>query len=266
MPLAYSTLGAPGYSLDQVIAAAENVPQHRVSGVELRVGEGQLAHPGLSRAERVELRSRLAEAGVQVLTLSSYIRVNELQETDQPQDRQISELLGLAVDLGATGIRVFSGGSFTDLTDEQTDAELVAGLAGLDAAVAGSGVRILLETHDRYRTGADVARALELLEAVRPGHGVRAIWDAKHPWNAGEPVERTAEALLPWLAYVQLKDARVGGELTLPGRGDIPLQTLVELAGPDGWYSLEWERAWHPELPPVEEALSALVGLGLPIS
>jgi beta-glucosidase len=62
---------------------------------------------------------------------------------------------------------------------------------------------------------------------------------------------------------VHLKDVTAQG-LTLPGEGDLPIREMVNYLnenGYDGYFSLEWEKKWHPELPVLEDALDALFGL-----
>jgi sugar phosphate isomerase/epimerase len=60
---------------------------------------------------------------------------------------------------------------------------------------------------------------------------------------------------------VQVKDGRGRGAdwtLTPIGAGEVPLGTafgLLMTAGFGGAISVEWERAWHPELDPPEVAL-----------
>lgn len=59
---------------------------------------------------------------------------------------------------------------------------------------------------------------------------------------------------------IQLKDAASPYDLSpLPlGRGAVPLdEVLVTLArnGYAGWLSLEWERRWYPDVPPLAEVL-----------
>ncbi len=57
------------------------------------------------------------------------------------------------------------------------------------------------------------------------------------------------------LAYVQLKDATADGP-ALVGAGDVPLEAVrTVLAGYEGWWSLEWEKAWYPDIAPLSEAL-----------
>lgn len=130
------------------------------------------------------------------------------------------------------------------------------------------GVTILLETHDSHPRACDIVRILAHVDAAAP---VKVIWDLIHPWRYDEAPTRTAELLADSVAYAQYKDGvRNPGTnsvtLTLPGEGELPLlamrdlvaETLAARGISDPWVSLEWERAWHPELPPVSEALGSL--------
>lgn len=258
MPLAFSTLGCPEADLPEVLQLAR---EFDVTGLELRSGDGQLVHPGLSARERNELRETFQDRGLRILSIASYLRI--LGQSPEAMRSNAVELIALAAGLRASGLRVFPGGDSSVAATGRSDRLLLAGLEFLDSIAAGSGVRILLETHDRYRRGADLARVLSRLDRTAPGHRVRVIWDLRHGWEAGETLVESYTALEPWIDYVQLKDLRADGELTLPGEGELPLRKAVELHGSDRWYSLEWEAAWHPGLPPLAKALAALRELRL---
>ncbi len=63
-----------------------------------------------------------------------------------------------------------------------------------------------------------------------------------------------------YLDCFQVKDA-VGATPVVPGEGAVPLAGRGEaLRGGSGWVSLEWEKAWHPEIPSVGEPLRAAAG------
>ena len=57
-----------------------------------------------------------------------------------------------------------------------------------------------------------------------------------------------------------MKDSVVedgNNRLCLPGQGTMPIPEVVEIlstAGYDGYLALEWEKRWHPEIEPPEEA------------
>ncbi|AJT42242.1 sugar phosphate isomerase/epimerase family protein [Psychromicrobium lacuslunae] len=258
MPLAFSTLGCPSASLDEVFELAN---RFGVRGLELRSGDDQLVHPGLSPATRTELRRRCQAQGLHLLSVASYLRLlgggvdNDLDDAEAQ--------LTLAADLQAYGLRVFPGGATDQPVDTQSDQDLLKSLLLLSERAAALGVKVLVETHDQYRRGRDLARVLLQLDKSLPGHQVRVIWDLRHSWQAGELPSETYQFLRPWLGYLQLKDLRSNGELVLPGQGELPLRETVALLGADSWYSLEWEAAWHPELPPLGAALEALAELKL---
>lgn len=231
MRLAASTLGLPDASLDEIV---DVLLAGGCTGVELRAAEGQAVHLGLSAAERVRVRSHLADAGLTVLAVCSYVKLCA------PGDADIEGHVRLAADIGAAAVRLFPGGPDEELGIRRlTEAAPVARQLG---------VRLLVETHDSHPRGADVARFLGV-------PGVGAIWDFVHPWRAGESPQATYAALTPRLGYVQLKDA-TGSTPALIGAGDIPLDDIRAALGDyHGWWSLEWERTWFPDIPPLSEAL-----------
>lgn len=273
MPLAFSTLGCPGATLTQVLDLALD---SGATGVELRAAEGEFIHPNLGSRERLALKTAFAETGVTVLALASYVRVCAPSPLEGSVSAELRAAVDLAADLGAQNVRVFPGAGLAPAETGQTpSAELAAAdalgasrLADVAPYARERGVRVLLETHDSHPRAVDVLRILELLPE---GTGVGVIWDLMHPWRHDEAPEDTARLLGRHLAYAQYKDGvRIQGTnnvtLTLPGRGELPLLRMAELASAtlaangilDPWQSLEWEKAWHPELPPLAEALTEL--------
>ncbi|MFC4590206.1 sugar phosphate isomerase/epimerase family protein [Sphaerisporangium corydalis] len=272
--LAFSTLGCPGWPLEQVASMAARTGW---PGLELRSAPDEPVHRGLTAAGRRAARSALA--GVTVLCVASYVKVaappgppggpgvlgaglgnggagSGDEEVEAGDEEVVSALLAeaeLARDLGAAAVRVFPGGQ----GDGQDDRRAVRRLRAV-APRLPDGVEVWLETHDSHPRGRDVARVLAEVGSPR----VRAIWDAAHPWLAGETVAETAAALAPWLAHVQVKDrASVADPTPVPlGDGVLPLrQVLAALRelGYGGWVSLEWEHKWHPSATSLEHALQA---------
>ncbi|MFC7220106.1 sugar phosphate isomerase/epimerase family protein [Streptomyces polyrhachis] len=244
MRLAFSTLGLPARPLPEVLDLAR---EHGYQGVELRCDPEEPVHPGLSRAGRAEVAERCAAAGVAVLTLAGYPRVCAPGD-DAPVLAELRALIDLARDVGAPHVRVFPGGG--DSSAAEADATGARRLRALAPYAAGAGVRILLETHDSHRTGADVARLLDLIDHPSVG----ALWDVMHPWLGGEEPADTLAALTGRLGYVQVKDI-ASREDTAPlalGAGALPLGEVLALlteAGWDGWLCWEYEKRWHPRAP-----------------
>ena len=59
------------------------------------------------------------------------------------------------------------------------------------------------------------------------------------------------------------KDTDRGYQLCLLGEGDVPLQQMLQLLvekGYDGYFTLEWEKKWCPEIEEPEIAFKQYVG------
>jgi len=252
MRLAFSTLGVPTMPVDEVLRLAS---EHGYHGVELRASAEGPVHTGLSAAERARVAEQFGKAGIDVLTVAAYAKV-AVPGGDAPVLEEVDAALMLAADLGASFVRVFPGGG--DQPAEEADALAARRLAAAAETADRLGVRILLETHDSHRAGADVARVLGLV-----GHrAAGAIWDVMYTWLAGEQPSVTYPALAPYLGYVQVKDIASAGDTTpLPlGAGVLPLAETVEVlsrADWDGWLCWEYEKRWYEAAAPLEELLGA---------
>ncbi|MEV6009361.1 sugar phosphate isomerase/epimerase family protein [Streptomyces sp. NPDC051976] len=261
MKLAFSTLGVPALPIEQVVRLASD---HGFHGVELRASPEGPVHTGLLAGERARIVEQFAQAEVGVLTVAAYAKVAAPGE-DGPVLDEIAAAVTLASDLGAPYVRVFPGGG--GIAVEEADALATRRLAAAAPVAEDHGVRVLLETHDSHRGGADVARVLG-----RVGHlGAGAIWDVMHTWLAGEQPSTTYPVLAPYLGYVQVKDI-ASAEDTAPlplGKGVLPLAETVEVLSRgdwDGWLCWEYEKRWYPEAPelagllgPAQQHLSRLL-------
>ncbi|MEU7431022.1 sugar phosphate isomerase/epimerase [Streptomyces sioyaensis] len=271
MRFAFSTLGVPGMPVAEVLRLAADTGYQ---GVELRSHPEEPVHPLLGMRERAAVRGRFADAGVEILAVAGYARVAAARDAAGEEElaHELSELVLLAADLGAPYVRVFPGGG--DRPAAEADADAARRLAAVAPLAAERGVRVLLETHDSHRTGADAARILGPV-----GHRqIGALWDVLHSWLGGEEPVDTHAALAPHLGYVQVKDvASVEERAPLPlGAGALPLAavlgTLVrepeDAHGPvpapegsydqgaGGWLCWEYEKRWYPQAADLPDLLA----------
>ncbi|MFE7125927.1 sugar phosphate isomerase/epimerase family protein [Streptomyces sp. NPDC057617] len=250
MRFAFSTLGVPGLPIPEVVALASSTGYQ---GVELRAHPEEPVHPGLRRRERAAVAEEFERAGVEILTVAGYARVASADADEERVRQELEELVRLAGDLGASFIRVFPGGGDRDAAD--ADATAARRLARAAEMAADVGVRILLETHDSHRTGADAARVLGLVGHPRVG----ALWDVMHTWLGGEDPVATHAALSPYLGYVQVKDiasARDTTPLAL-GAGVLPLGECLALLDDTSWVCWEYEKRWYPQAEELPKLLAA---------
>jgi sugar phosphate isomerase/epimerase len=267
MKLAFSTLGCHEWSIDQIIDAART---NGFEGVELRHYNGSLDLLAvLSRfpGGPAGFRRQLQRAGVELCCLDTSVVLSSPGTSISDGEQMID----LALALGAPYVRVFGGDVQDDEAREECLKRAADKLSRLGRRAAQRGLRVLLETHDAFSTGAQVA---ELLDIVGD-EGVGALWDLHHPVRLGESPDRTARLIAARTYHTHVKDSKKDTGYTFLGEGDIPLDDLVRhlhQAGYGGYLCLEWEKAWHPELPGPEVAfpqaakyLSDLLGrLGIP--
>lgn len=244
MRLAFTTLAAPGASIEEVCDAAL---AYGYEGLEWRLADGALLGPETPD----EVWARIAEAMLDRGLVCACVDTSStfVHDTDEGREEAVAGTVAMArqaAALGAPAVRVFGGGR-----REQT-APAGSAREALRRAVEGAaryGVEVLVETHDAWSRASDAAVLVE-------GTGAGILWDVAHTFRAGEdPAVSLAACGMP--SVVHVKDAR-GEQLTHLGEGDVPLEQIVVLldeAGFDGWLSFEWEKLWHPELPEHEVAL-----------
>ena len=267
---AVSTLGMPGLP---VAEAAQVAAEYGCHGLEIRVHPDEEVHLGLTGSDVDRARSRIADAGLVVACLAGYAKVCA-PGPDEPVVAELRALIELAHRLGAPAVRVFPGGAAGDGgSGGDNGVSRVDGVGGDDGDsrdggardrigavlddLRDSGVRLLVETHDSHPTGE---AAVRLVEPFAAPERVAVLWDALHPWRHGEAPARTRAVLGEYFGYFQIKDAGGRRDRTPvpPGQGAVPLAECGELLRSwSGWVSLEWEKAWYPEIGPVTTALPA---------
>ncbi|WP_022873502.1 sugar phosphate isomerase/epimerase family protein [Nesterenkonia alba] len=246
---AFSTLGMPGAGLDEVIDTAH---AHGCAGVELRVHDDEFLRPHTPLTEARRIGERIQAAGLEISALAGYVRVCSTEESDDAVVASLRRLIDLAAETGAHGIRVFPGGEPGHHGGAQSR------IATVLPQLRQTGVQLLVETHDTHPTAAE---ALQLVKDLGDPHHAAVLWDALHPWRSGETPEQTKATLGEYFAYFQVKDVIMDGEAWTPvltGAGQIPLDEHARLLQDYcGWVSLEWEKAWHPQIEPLADALAS---------
>lgn len=254
-PIAFSTLACPEWTPDVVVDRAATFGY---DAIEWRGGPEGHVSPAWPAGRRRALRNRMADQGIRALAVTGY---SSFVSPDAPvRAGHLDDLLRhleLAADLGAMAVRTFIGVVEDDVSRDVLVARAIDGLSlALDRA-ADLGVAIAIEPHDDFVRADTIVPILRGLDD--PAIGV--IWEIGNAWEAGEDPADGGPALAPWIRYVQLKDGRGRGEdwrLTAIGQGEVPLGdalTMLAARGPLPPLSVEWERAWHPELEPADVAL-----------
>lgn len=242
--------------MDQVLALAHT---HGIPAVELRALAGSVDLPGyFSRIGKspAALGAFARASKVRIASLSTSLSLIDGSDVDR---RNFLEFVPWAEALGIPWLRVFDGGKTAD------EGELARAAATLDwwatlRAARGWKTDLMIETHDALANSRAIARF------VRIGPAAAILWDSHHTWwKGGEDPVTTWKAIRKHVVHIHVKDSVHGDgphqpcKYVLPGTGAFPMAALrAELAGQfKGPVSMEWEKLWHPELPPLEEALDS---------
>jgi sugar phosphate isomerase/epimerase len=260
--MAYSTLACPDWDAETAI---DRAAAYRFDGIEWRGGAEGTVRTAWPLARRRAVRAALDQTGIAAIAVTAYPNLI----SGDPVERSSSVVgivdhVTLAGDLGAPVVRVFIGIRDDLAPDAELRQRAVAGLREALERTSRSGVVLAIEPHDDHVRAEAVRPILEAIQDPRLG----IVWDIANAWAAGEPPAAGLAAYGGRIAYVQVKDGTGRGaewRLCALGAGEVPLDGA--LAGLVRWatehggsvppISLEWERAWHPELAPPEVALPA---------
>ncbi len=249
---ACSSLGCPELSLEETLALAA---RHGLDAVELRTLEGTTDLPALF-ARRYgtpeKLAALVAAQPVRIVALDTSLRLADHQPGDWAA---FLTFVPWAEALGVRWLRVFDGG-----TPGGPPQPMLTTWESWRAhrAQAGWKADVMIETHDSLFTGAAIA------DFVARAPGAAILWDSHHTWKkGGEDPLATWARVRPHVVHVHVKDsvsrpsARHPFTYVLPGDGEFPMAPLrARLAAEfTATVSLEWERQWHPYLPPLDDAL-----------
>lgn len=258
MKLCFSTLGCFDYTLDEIMSLAD---RYGIDALEVRGINSvmdNLAIPEFSEESAEQTKKTLVERGIKLYSLGTSCSFHDAAKRDAMIKTAKDNIL-VAARMGFPYVRVFGNNVTEDV--EECHKRLGTALAELADFAKELGVTVLLEIHGNYNTIETVAPVLNIV-GDREGFGI--IWDIAHSDRVyGENWEGFYQLIRPYIKHIHLKDHK-DGVLTLPGDGTIPIIPIVKrlLAdGYDGYFSLEWEKKWHPEIGNIEPALDKLVSL-----
>ncbi len=250
MKLAFSTLGCPGWSFEQIIETAASCGYQ---GIELR-GIQNGMEPGdivcLRPENREQTLRALAERELKLCVYGTSVHFHD-PETVEKYYQTALEALQFCADCGIPMMRIF-GNEVKPETEEAQLTQIACYFEKLAGEAEKVNVKVLLEVHGNLTTIERLRYVAERVES--PAFGI--IWDVGHTHaNYGMEYETFYRALKPWICHIHIKDAiHENGKLhhlCRIGEGHLPLRGIIEMLEKDGYqgyYSLEWEKRWHPEL------------------
>lgn len=251
--LAFSTLGCPDWSFEQILAYAE---ENKYGGIELRGLRRELdlsKCPEFRDANAIrETIKKAKEAKVKFVNLgaSTNLHLKAGPELDKGMD-EAKRFIDIAAAISCPYVRVFPNNLPKDEDKQAVLDRIRQHLSQLGDYAASRTVTVLMETHGEVVYAADLLNIMEPLNHPHTG----LVWDCVNMFS----VTREAPALVypklkKYIFHAHIKDYRMeAGKMRYCnfGRGESPILAAVELLRKDnykGYYSFEWEKLWHPEL------------------
>ena len=257
LPLGFSTLGCPSWTWFKILDFAQ---QNGFAAVELRGLQGTMdlpSRPEFADAQIEQSKRDVASRGLRISCVSSSANLHETGQQHELQMADARRFIDLASRLGAPYVRVFGN----KLIEPRAAAieHIASSLRLLGDCAGPQNVTVLLESHGDFTNSAALKEILG--QATSPSVGL--LWDAHNTFVDGkEDPEVTVKALGKYIRHTHLKDSHTENgqdHYVLTGRGSVPVKRQVELlvtTGYAGYYSFEWEKAWHPEIEEPEVAIA----------
>lgn len=249
MKLAFSTLGCPGWSWDEIFATAKDLG---MNGIEVRGVANQMFAPQIKAflGERGEKNlARLKKAGMEIPMLTSGACLGLVDETEE-HIKEAEAYIDFAPSIGASYVRVVVTTNPAPTEEE----DLLLAKARYDQLcdyARGKGVAVLIETAGELANSRSMR---SFMRGVDPEVG-GVLWDLHHPHRFyGESVEKTYDNIGEWVRYMHVKDSVLHEgkvEYRMMGYGDVPVMDALQILnhnGYDGYVTLEWLKRWNPDL------------------
>ncbi len=241
MKLAFSTLGCPDWSLKYAIDQAHflGFDAIEIRGVKDRLRSDTIE--ALLPENRAETLAYARKSGISFCCLGASAAFHEPGKREENTEEAMAAVK-LAAACGIPCVRVFGNNLVTD--DEKKEiAEIAGAIRALCEQARPYGVEILLEVHGDFNTGERILKTADGVQCENFG----IIWDIAH--SREDPARFWAQTK-GLVRHVHIKDRTPAG-LCPVGEGDLPVADIVrmlETGGYTGYYSLEWEKRWHPGL------------------
>lgn len=256
MRFAFSTVSCPAWNFETVAARAK---EYGYDGVEIRgfLNESQLTASNVFLTDPAKLRRTFESAGVEIACLASSVAMGHSRAANAQQARDLVAYVETAAKLGCRTVKLFD----TDVRPGQTRASAAVALGEwlepLGDVAAGYGITLVVENALSFRTAKELWLMLETINHPN----VAACWDVFNAALIGESPHVSVPVLNSRIQYVQVQDAKLsalGAAYCKLGEGDVAVERFLARLkgiGYTGYVTLEWEKAWLPNIAEPEEIL-----------
>ena len=261
LKLSFSTLGCPDWSFDKIIDFARD---NQYSGIEVRGILRQMdltLVPEFSNSEAIQATlKKMNDRGLKFVDLGSSCALHFPKGEERTKNLDEGKrFIDLAAKLNCPYIRVFPNQIPKDRDRQESLNLIIDGLKELGTYASNTQVTVLLESHGELIYKKDL---LFVMEGAASPH-VGLVWDVCNMWIVTkENPEEVYASLKPYIRHTHIKDLKIENgkeEYVLLGTGIVPIFQAIDLLYKNnypGYYSFEWEKLWHPEIPDPKIALA----------
>lgn len=245
MKICFSTLGCPEWSFPEIVSVASDLGYN---GIEIRGIQNELYAPAMepfSAAHIDGTKKTLTRLSLEIPCLTSACNLN-----DEADIEKAKAYMDTANALGVPYIRVLGDLSPAPSADVSLK-EITSNLEEIVDYAKGKNVMPLIETNGFFAKTKSLGAMLKSFNS--PNVGI--LFDINHPYRFfGEEPAYTIDNLGPFIKHVHIKDSVMEGKhvrYKMVGEGDLPVAKtikLLEKAGYQGFYSLEWVKRWDLSL------------------
>ncbi|MEO6434601.1 MAG: sugar phosphate isomerase/epimerase family protein [Tepidisphaeraceae bacterium] len=264
MKFAFSTVSCPAWDFETIVARAK---EYGYDGVEVRgfLNESILTAANPFLTDPAKIRGLFDATGIEVCCLASSIAMTRDRKGDARLADNLRTYIDTAQKLGCSMVKIFDtqvkAGSllmpWRGQSRQTTATALSEWLIPLADYAADRGVVIVVENALSFRNAKEMWNIIDRLN--HPSVGV--CWDLFNAAVIGEVPAYSVPTLNSRILYTQVKDAKLGplgATYCKIGEGDVKVRDFLRRlrgVGYEGYITVEWEKAWLPNLAEPEEIL-----------
>lgn len=268
LPIAFSTLGCPKWDWKTIL---DQATKNGYVALELRglLSEVDITKSPQFTGEKLKETIRdLAALNIAISDLGASARLGEPDPARRvAQMDEAKRYIDLAHQLKSPYVRVFGGKLVSGQTIDSAIETIIAGFREISGYAKGSGVTLLLESHDEFCESKSLSKIIGGINQPT----VQLLWDAHHTFVSGheKPAETYAQ-LGRYARHTHLKDSvpdksnPTGRRYVLTGSGEVPVKDVVSVLVANkykGYYCFEWEKRWHPAIEEPEVSVPHYAGV-----
>ncbi len=256
MKFAFSTVSCPKWDFGTIVARAK---EYGYAGVEVRgfLNESVLTASNPFLTDPLKLRDLFDGNDVQICCLASSIAMTQNRKRDKAAAADLKQFIDTAHALDCKLVKVFDTQVRAGQDRPSAGVALGNWILPLADYAAERDVILVIENALSFRSAKEMWSILDRLQHP----SIACCWDVFNAAMAGESPYISVPTLNSKIQYTQVKDAKLGqlgASYTKLGEGDVQIETFLTRlrgVGYKGWVTLEWEKAWLPNIAEPEEVL-----------